>query len=121
MKKNVKHINMFLKNRGMDWCNQKILDATGKFVKATDEDFSKNEMQTILLPLNSDDTAVKQVLVNENLFLVFDALGNKLEKDFSTEWKNYLEKIKIKSQKIDKEVEEKIENFNAYLEESIDE
>lgn len=121
MKNIVEYINNFLNKKGIEWVNKKVLNSIdGKFVTATDEDFSNNEMQIVLLPLGCD-TAVKQILFNENLFLVFDELGNKLEKDFSTEWKNYLEKIKIKSQKIDKEVEEKIENFNAYLEESIDE
>ena len=123
MKNIVEHINNFLSKKSIIWRNKAILDAAdGKFVAATDEDFSNNEMQSLkLVNSNKFNVAVKQILINENLFLVFDAFGSKLEKDFSNEWKNYLANIKSKDHKIDKEVEEKVENFNAYLEESIDE
>ena len=122
MKNIVEYIDGFLKKKNIQWYNEEIFSVIAeRYVKAIDQDFENYEMQQFRLRNAEGKIAPKQILVTDNLFLVFNVFGNKLEKDFSTEWKNYLEKIKIKSQKIDKEVEEKIENFNAYLEESIDE
>ena len=122
MKNIVEYIDGFLKKKNIQWYNEEIFSVIAeRYVKAIDPDFENYEMQQFRLRNAEGKIAPKQILVTDNLFLVFNVFGNKLEKDFSTEWKNYLEKIKIKSQKIDKEVEEKIENFNAYLEESIDE
>lgn len=122
MKNIVEYIDGFLKKRNIQWYNEEIFSVIAeRYVKAIDPDFENYEMQQFRLRNAEGKIAPKQILVTDNLFLVFNVFGNRLEKDYSNEWRNYLEKIKIKSQKIDKEVKEKIENFNAYLEESIDE
>ena len=91
MKNIVEYIDEFLKKKGVEWYNKAILDvADGKFVAATDKDFSNNEMQSLKLINSEFGTAVKQILINENLFLVFDEFGSKLQKDFSNEWINHL-------------------------------
>ena len=85
MKNIVEYIDGFLKKKNIEWLNKKIFNVREEtHVKAIDEDFENNEMQCVCFKISAYNLVNKQILVTENLFLIFNALGNKLEKDFKT-------------------------------------
>lgn len=91
MKNIVEYIDGFLKKKNIQWYNEEIFSVIAeRYVKAIDPDFENYEMQQFRLRNAEGKIAPKQILVTDNLFLVFNVFGNKLEKDFSTEWRNHL-------------------------------
>ena len=60
--------------------------------KMEDKDFETREIVTVRLKNSKGELLTKQLLVTDDLFLIFRGVGKKLENDLSLGWKNYLSK-----------------------------
>ena len=110
MKKLVDKIDGFLESQKITWLDKNCFDL---YRSANDTDFEEQKFAKIVLKNQKGKKYRKQVIVSEELFLVFDEQLTKLEKDLSKEWKKYQEKIDFN----EKQTTSKTRNFNKYLDE----
>ena len=124
MKNAVRNIKGFLESKGVEWVGNKLFDSDfAGYREAKDEDFDEQAIETVKLKNSKGEILTKQILVTDNLFLIFRAVGTKLEADLSNEWITYQKKVKYDEafDKLDDEAKERLENFREYLKEDINE
>ena len=112
MKNIVKYIDEFCKKKNIQWVKE--YGVLG-LAPIKDIDFDESVIRELKFIKSDGKFSYNNCLINENLFLIFE--GNlhhlKLKYDFSDEWKNHLAMMIETNKKVDK--------FNTYIEESIDE